>query len=90
LLLGGRVYDPNSNNSGYQNDTYASLLNQAASEPDKSKRQALYSQINDILLDQAWAMPIATGQPRVVTRASVHGIGFTLWSSFSYTNAWID
>jgi peptide/nickel transport system substrate-binding protein len=59
LLLGGRVYDPNSNNSGYQNDTYASLLNQAASEPDKSKRQALYSQINDILLDQAWAMPIA-------------------------------
>ena len=70
LLLGGRVYDPNSNNSGYQNDAYASLLNQAASEPDKSKRQALYSQINDILLDQAWAMPIATGQPRVLTRAN--------------------
>ena len=89
LLLGGRVYDPNSNNSGYQNDAYASLLNQAASEPDKTRRQALYSQINDILLDQAWAMPIATGQPRVLTRAAVHGIGYTLWSSFSYTNAWL-
>lgn len=90
LLLGGRVYDPNSNNSGYQNDAYATLLNQAASEPDKSKRQALYSQINDILLDQAWAMPIATGQPRALTRANVHDIGYTLWSSFSYTNAWVN
>jgi ABC-type transport system substrate-binding protein len=90
LLLGGRVYDPISNNSGFKNDTYEQLLNQAAAEPDKGRRKSLYSQVNDVLLDEAFAMPIAAGQTRMVTRAAIHDVGFNMWNgSFSYTNAWI-
>jgi peptide/nickel transport system substrate-binding protein len=88
-FIQSRPFDPVMNNSGYTNDQYTQLIRSAEVEPDAAKRKALYSQLNDIILDESWAMPIASGAPRYVARSSLHEVGYTLHEAFSYTDAWL-
>ncbi len=89
LFTNGRVLDPNSNNSGFKDDQYQSLINQAAGEPDTAKRKAIYSQLNDFFLDQSFVMPIADNKTRWAARARVHNVLYTLNESFSYADLWL-
>src|SRR5579872_751638 len=66
--------DPNSNNSLFQDETYSKLIAQASSEPDAAKRKALYSHLNDILLDESFIMVLAGAPPTLVAHANVTGI----------------
>jgi peptide/nickel transport system substrate-binding protein len=86
----GRGTDPNSNNEGYKNDAYASLIAQASSEPDAAKRKALYSKLNDIILEDSFIMSLAPNAPRLVTTAKVHDIVSKAWPSFNYYTAWME
>jgi hypothetical protein len=43
------------------------------SEPDSAKRKVLYSQLNDLLNDEAFVYPIATA-PFRVARSSLHNV----------------
>ena len=38
------------------------LFNSASSEPDTAKRKALYDQVNDLLLDEAFVNSIASAR----------------------------
>jgi peptide/nickel transport system substrate-binding protein len=89
LYTNSRVLDPTGNNSGFMNQQYSALVNQAGAEPDASKRKVIYSQLNDYFLDQSFLMPIADNPARAVTRATVHDIGYTFHLAFSYINTWI-
>ena len=42
IFTTSRVFDPNSNNSGFRTDEYVQLIDQAGSEPDAAKRRQLY------------------------------------------------
>jgi peptide/nickel transport system substrate-binding protein len=88
----GRATDPNSNNEGYKNDTYTELINSLASEPDVAKRKAMYSQVNDILLDEAFVMPVTTYPPKMVTSKKVHDLVTpeSVPSNFWLTDVWLD
>jgi peptide/nickel transport system substrate-binding protein len=85
-LSNGRATDPNSNNSLFQDDGYAKLIAQTASEPDAAKRKALYSQLNDILLDQSFIMVLAGAPPTLVARSNVAGIEPSAHDGFYYDN----
>jgi ABC-type transport system substrate-binding protein len=89
-LNNGRATDPNSNNSQFKNDEYAQLIASASSEPDASKRKALYSKLNDILLDESFIMVLAGSPPTLATRLNVHGIEPSAHDGFLYHNAWLD
>ncbi|HEU0168734.1 MAG TPA: ABC transporter substrate-binding protein, partial [Chloroflexota bacterium] len=86
----GRGTDPNSNNEGYKNDKYAALIAQGASETDPAKRKMIYSQLNDIILDDAFIMSLSPYPPRLVTTAKVHDIVSSAWPGFNYYNAWME
>ena len=73
-LSNGRATDPNSNNSLFKDDQYSQLIATAASEPDASKRKAIYSQLNDILLDESFIMVLAGSPPTLALRPNVHGV----------------
>jgi peptide/nickel transport system substrate-binding protein len=88
-FIQSRPFDPVMNNSGHMNDQYTQLIHSVEVEPDAAKRKALYSQLNDIILDESWATPIASGAPRYVARSSIHDVGYTLHEAFSYTDAWL-
>ncbi|MBV9892744.1 MAG: hypothetical protein JO020_01090, partial [Chloroflexi bacterium] len=86
----GKSVNPNDNNSGYKNDTYSSLIDQAGSEPDADKRKSIYSQLNDIFLDESFMFPVAAAPARYLASASVQGVGHTLHEGFTFNEAWIQ
>ncbi len=59
-------------------------------EPDAAKRKALYSQINDLLLDEAFALAIGPVTVRVATRATLKGVETAMTDGFVFTNAWLE
>jgi peptide/nickel transport system substrate-binding protein len=85
-LSNGRATDPNSNNSLFQNDTYTQLIASASAEPDAAKRKALYSQLNDILLDESFIMVLAAAPPTLIARSNVKGIEPSAHDGFYYDN----
>ena len=89
----GRGTDPNSNNEGFKNDRYAELINLAASEPDVSKRKTYYSELNDIVLDQSFIMPICPSPTTLVTTSKVHDVNIPTADrvdDFAFTDAWME
>ena len=86
----GKSVNPNDNNSGFKDDTYSSLIDQAGSEPDAAKRKAIYAQLNDILLDESFMFPVAAAPARYLATANVQGVGHTLHEGFTFTDAWLQ
>jgi peptide/nickel transport system substrate-binding protein len=90
-MANSRHLDPSGNsNTGFTSPEYVQLFTQASAEPDASKRKQLYSQVNDLLLDQSFVMPICGAPARMLTRASVHDIGLSQHGAFLFNAAWKD
>jgi peptide/nickel transport system substrate-binding protein len=88
-LSNGRATDPNSNNSLFKSDTYSQLIASASAEPDAAKRKTLYSQLNDILLDESFIMVLAAAPPTLVASSSVKGIEPSAHDGFYYDSAYV-
>ncbi len=89
-LNNGRATDPNSNNSQFTDEQYIQLIATAGGEPDAAKRKVIYSQLNDILLDESFVIPLAGSPPALATHANVHGIDSSAHDGFVYSNAWLS
>jgi peptide/nickel transport system substrate-binding protein len=89
LFTTGIAFAPSVNNQGFTSPRYESLINMVASESDESRRPPLYSQLNDLLLDESFDMPLATAPARMVTTAALEGVGYTVGQAL-YTNAWLS
>jgi peptide/nickel transport system substrate-binding protein len=90
LFTSGASANVGGNNAGFKEPRYAELVHQAATEPDAAKRKAVYSAINDYMLDQAFQMPVAGNIDRILARAAVRNIGHRANSVWSLTETWID
>jgi peptide/nickel transport system substrate-binding protein len=88
-LMSGAAYNPAANNSGFKSSAYTALVNSMSSEPDATKRKALYSQLNDMLIDEAFVWPISTAPFRIAARSSLHDVGFLLHDAVNLTDAWL-
>jgi peptide/nickel transport system substrate-binding protein len=60
--------------SNFKDDTYTQLVQAAGSESDPARRKQLYSQINDIIVDQSFTMAVSSFLAVSVATAKVHGI----------------
>ena len=91
-LARGRATDPNSNNQGFKDDRYTALIEAAAAEPDTAKRRQIYSEINDILLDESFVACITTYPPKMVTHAKLHDVVTpeSIPSEFYFNEAWLE
>src|SRR6476646_2760523 len=47
------AFNPNGNNEGFKSDRYSQVVSSAAAEPNAANRRQLYTQLNDLLLDEA-------------------------------------
>jgi peptide/nickel transport system substrate-binding protein len=90
LFTSGASANVGGNNAGFKEPRYAELVNTAATEPDAAKRKALYAQINDYVLDQAFEMPVAGNIDRILATAKVKNIGHRRNSVWSLTDTWLD
>jgi peptide/nickel transport system substrate-binding protein len=89
-LMSGAAYKDPGNNSAFVSPAYTQLLGQVATETDPTKQKQLYSQLNDLLLDEAFVWPIATAPFRVMARASTHNVGFLLHDAIDIRRIWLN
>ncbi len=77
------------NSSGYYDDKFKSLAITASGEPDAAKRKALYGQLNDILLDASYGMPLVAYTNIVGMKSNVKGLAYEIQTDWTIRNAWL-
>jgi peptide/nickel transport system substrate-binding protein len=88
-ILSTQGFNPDTNNEGFSSDAYSQLAAAMATETDPVKQKQVYTQMNDLLLDEAFAVAIASASPRMLLRANVQGIDYTMHEGFVWTNVWL-
>jgi len=78
-----------ANTTGFKSEQYTQLVTAANVEPDAAKRKQLYSQINDLVLDESFVMVLAPGAPSVAARANVNGVRWSMHESRVYADIWL-
>ncbi len=86
----GRTFNTTFNNAGYKNDQWSALVNQAGTEPDPAKRKALYNQINDLVLDESFVMPISLYPSMAAMRPQVQGLRYNSLNGLVWSDTWIQ
>jgi ABC-type transport system substrate-binding protein len=77
------------NASGFYDDKYTQLVTAATTEPDPVKRKALYSQINDFNLDQAYCVGICAYMVMDAMRPNVNGLRWRLATDWPIEEMWL-
>ncbi len=88
--LNGPTWRPSPNNTDWNTPEWQDFVQKVATEPDPAKQKTLYAAMNDYILDQSWAMPIATNPQILVTRTNVKGLTINQYGAWYFTTAWID
>jgi len=60
--------------TNFKDETYTQLVQAAGSEIDPTKRKQLYSQINDLILDQSFTMNVSSFLAVSLASGKVHGV----------------
>jgi peptide/nickel transport system substrate-binding protein len=84
-----RPIGPQNNNEGYQSEQYSQLVNDLVLESDPQKLKQIYTQLNDILLDESFFMFIAPNAVLTVTKSNVQGVTPNMHGGWSLTNAYV-
>jgi peptide/nickel transport system substrate-binding protein len=71
------------------NAAAAELVGRATSEPDPAKRKQIYSDLNDMLLDEVYIINLSPTTNRLITTSKVMGVNATLHSAQKWWEAWL-
>jgi peptide/nickel transport system substrate-binding protein len=82
-------YNYEKNFAGFKDDQYTQIITSSQVEADASKRQALYKQLNDYLLDQCFSMPLATNPPIIAASSKVHDVGWNAHDQLQHDQLWL-
>ena len=86
-----RALSPTGNSSAFTtpaNSAAVELVSRATTEPDPTKRQQLYVDLNNMLLDEAYIYVMSPTQNRLMTTAKVQGVSPTLHSAQKWWEVW--
>jgi ABC-type transport system substrate-binding protein len=85
----GSTTNYRGNNGGYLSDDYTKLVTAVATEADAAKRKALYSQLNDFLIEEAFVYPLASRQTRPVAKSNLKDVGHRRNEMYTFQKAWL-
>jgi peptide/nickel transport system substrate-binding protein len=88
LLTIGSYFRLNTNASGYKNDRYDQLVKAAGAEADPAKRKQIFSDLNDLLLDESFIAIVSSQTVSVLTQAAVNGVAHSMHEAVIWTDAW--
>jgi ABC-type transport system substrate-binding protein len=77
------------NSSNYNGAQYHDLVSKLLVEPNQDRRKSLYSQVNDIILDDCWLLIYATRPDQAVFQSKVHDFEWAPFSRTEFTNVWV-
>ena len=65
------------------------LVGRATTEPDPAKRKQIYSDLNDMLLDEVYIISLSPTTNRLITTSKVMGVAPTLHTAQKWWEAWL-
>ena len=90
LFLISAFWNPDKNTGSFKSSRYSQLVASASTEPDPAKRKQIYSQLNDLVLDESFVMTTASIPTTIAASTKVHGFRFRLNATILYTDAWVE
>lgn len=88
-VLSTQSFNPDLNNEGFSSDAYRALTSSVATETDPRKQSELHARLNDLLLDEAFAVALAFAPPRMLLTSNVRGLGYTMHEGFVWSDVWL-
>ena len=88
-LTTSKIWQVGNNNSGFDSPLYQQLAAASTTETDSAKLQQIYSQVNDLMLDESFSIPLCSRPPTNMTRAAVQATN-QQFGGWWYRDAWID
>ena len=88
-LTTSKVWQAGNNNSGFDSPIYQQLAAATSTETDPQKLSQLYKQVNDLMLDESFGIPLAWRPPSNLTRAAVHATNH-YFGGWWYRDVWMD
>jgi peptide/nickel transport system substrate-binding protein len=82
-------YNYEKNFAGFKDDQYTQIITASQTESDAAKRQALYTQLNDFLLDQCFSMPLASNPPIIAASSKVHDVDWNAHDQLQHDQIWL-
>ncbi len=83
-------FAPDTNVHLFRNDEYKALVEQGASTPNQDERKQIYSQIQQLMMDQMPGFLIAHRSDLFVNRKTVHGFNPGPLIRHHYTRVWME
>jgi peptide/nickel transport system substrate-binding protein len=80
--------DPNFSSSGLKDDRWAELVRTAGQEPDPAKRKAMYSEINDVILDLVPFTAFSRYPHTHISSAKVQNLDYNQVPGLVLADAW--
>src|SRR5215207_4779711 len=84
------AWSPAKNNSGYKSDRWSELVEAVGTETDPAKQKALYAEVNDFMIDEAWSIVFAERAVIWLARSGVKNVQPTGRQSFLWHEAWLE
>jgi peptide/nickel transport system substrate-binding protein len=87
--LGGPYTKPDRNAAAFNTPEWTELVSKLFTETDPAQQKALYTRLNDFLLDQAFHLAYGLQPVGVVTRKNVRDITVNPFPVGAYNRAWL-
>jgi peptide/nickel transport system substrate-binding protein len=84
-----RLWKSELNQAGFKSDRYSQLVQAAATEVDASKRKQIFSEWNDIVLDESAVASITTAPQAMLARKNVNAAHMDLAWAYDFRDLWL-
>ena len=87
--LSGLYRTPNGT-TNFESDQYTRLIAASQSEPDLAKRKQVYSDLNDLFLDECFVMPLALQPVYMVARSNLKNVKWRINQAPLFAEMWLE
>jgi peptide/nickel transport system substrate-binding protein len=84
-----RLWKSEVNQAGFKSERYSQLVQAAATEVDPAKQKQVFSEWNDIVLDESAVAPITTAPQLMIARKNVNATRMDLAWAYDFHNVWL-
>jgi peptide/nickel transport system substrate-binding protein len=78
------------NNSAFKDERFSKLVAEAGTETNQARLKQVYSEINDIILNESFVMFLSPNWLIMLARAGVHDITVNLHGGWHFTDTWLE
>ena len=84
------TWRPEGMTSGYDGAEYKRLVREAGSTFDKAERKRLFHQLNDLILSEAFTIPVATAPTLFAYNKKIKGVRYSLEGFLTLEHAYVQ